>query len=615
MNDLKNHFDEDFYRSKYPDVDRNDVDCLKHYCIFGWREGRDPRADFSTTTYLDLYKDIADADINPFWHYIVVGIKEGRVTHHSGGTLTSIMNDLKNHFDGNFYRSKYPDVDRNDIDPLKHYCIFGWREGRDPKADFSTTTYLDLYRDELDKNINPFWHYIVTGRKEGRIAQHPSGIKAEILKNLLPLGIMVQQLKKSGRPPELLTEDIIEELVIKNNSDSTSCIVLSISHDNYKNIIGGTQLCIQLEEQQALQRGWTYLNVHPWQPLPILASTSNKNDPLVALVLNGQVIGCCYPSVLTAALQKVIDNKNLVVYTVIHSLLGHSIDYVKKWVRLNKNKRCWIWLHDFFTLCPSYSLQRNNISFCNAPELDSNACNICNYGDERVSHLAQMKDLFTNVLATIISPSEFTKKLWLSKLENDKYEVIVLPHMELKWTDCEKHPFAAIEKPISIGYLGGKVYHKGWYIFEKLVNMFGAHSKFKFYYFGNQTHQMTGVQNVNVSVSSSDPLSMVNAVAEIELDFVLNWAIWPETFSFTAHEAIAGGAHVLTNTISGNVASIVSKTEMGTIFNDENELFSFFNQGIVEQTAKKMRALNAARDCHPRFSEMTIPLLIKERTL
>ena len=145
--------------------------------------------------------------------------------------------------------------------------------------------------------------------------------------------------------------------------------------------------------------------------------------------------------------------------------------------------------------------------------------------------------------------------------------------------------------------------------------MFGAHSKFKFYYFGNQTNQMTGVQNVNVSVSSSDPLSMVNAVAEIELDFVLNWAIWPETFSFTAHEAIAGGAHVITNTISGNVASIVSKTEMGTIFNDENELFSFFKQGIVEQTAKKMRALNAARDCHPRFSEMTIPLLIKERTL
>jgi hypothetical protein len=282
---------------------------------------------------------------------------------------------------------------------------------------------------------------------------------------------------------------------------------------------------------------------------------------------------------------------------------------------LNQNKRCWIWLHDFFTLCPSYSLQRNNISFCNAPELESNACNICNYGDERVSHLAQMKDLFTNVSATIISPSEFTKKIWLSKLENHKYEVIVLPHMELKWIDFKKHSLEAIEKPISIGYLGSKVYHKGWYIFEKLVNLFGADSKFKFYYFGNQTNQMTRVQNINISVSVSDPLSMVNAVAEIELDFVLNWAMWPETFSFTAHEALAGGAHVLTNTNSGNVTSIVNQSKMGTIFNDENELLSFFSQGMIEQTAKKMRALNATRNCHPSFSEMTIPLLINERTL
>ena len=145
--------------------------------------------------------------------------------------------------------------------------------------------------------------------------------------------------------------------------------------------------------------------------------------------------------------------------------------------------------------------------------------------------------------------------------------------------------------------------------------LFGDHSKFKFYYFGNQTNQMTRVQNINISVSGSDPLSMVNAIAEIELDFVLNWAMWPETFSFTAHEALAGGAHVLTNTNSGNVTSIVNQSKMGTIFNDENELLSFFSQGMIEQTAKKMRALNATRNCHPSFSEMTIPLLINERTL
>jgi hypothetical protein len=59
----------------------------------------------------------------------------------------------------------------------------------------------------------------------------------------------------------------------------------------------------------------------------------------------------------------------------------------------------------------------------------------------------------------------------------------------------------------------------------------------------------------------------------------------------------------------------VSKTEMGTIFNDENELFSFFSLGMIDKTTKKMRSLNATRDCHLSFSEMTIPFLIKEHTL
>jgi hypothetical protein len=54
---------------------------------------------------------------------------------------------------------------------------------------------------------------------------------------------------------------------------------------------------------------------------------------------------------------------------------------------------------------------------------------------------------------------------------------------------------------------------------------------------------------------------------------------------------------------------------MGTIFNDEDELFSFFSHGMIDKTAKKMRSLNATRKCHPSFSEMTIPLLIKEHTL
>ena len=139
-------------------------------------------------------------------------------------------------------------------------------------------------------------------------------------------------------------------------------------------------------------------------------------------------------------------------------------------------------------------------------------------------------------------------------------------------------------------------------------------SMHKFYYFGNQKAFMEGLHNIHIDVSASDPLAMINAVSKTEIDFVLHWPTWPETFSFTAHEAIAGGAHVLTNAISGNVSAVVRETERGTILSDANELLSFFRDDKAEYTIKTIRTLNETSGCQPSFSDMTIPLLIKEHS-
>src|SRR6266511_1269046 len=45
-------------------------------------------------------------------------------------------------FDAEWYLSRYPDVAASGIDPLEHYCRYGWRRGRDPNRKFSTTLYV-----------------------------------------------------------------------------------------------------------------------------------------------------------------------------------------------------------------------------------------------------------------------------------------------------------------------------------------------------------------------------------------------------------------------------------------------------------------------------------------
>ena len=73
---------------------------------------------------------------------------------------------VKHAFDAAFYRATYPDL--QGADPLNHYLKSGWKEGRDPRPDFSTRYYLAAHPDVRDAGVNPFYHYVRSGKSEGR---------------------------------------------------------------------------------------------------------------------------------------------------------------------------------------------------------------------------------------------------------------------------------------------------------------------------------------------------------------------------------------------------------------------------------------------------------------
>ena len=71
-------FDPGYYLDQNPDVKAAGVDPYTHYTTYGWKEGRDPNAEFSTKDYLDANPDVAKAGINPLTHFETFGWKEGR---------------------------------------------------------------------------------------------------------------------------------------------------------------------------------------------------------------------------------------------------------------------------------------------------------------------------------------------------------------------------------------------------------------------------------------------------------------------------------------------------------------------------------------------------------
>ncbi len=71
-------------------------------------------------------------------------------------------------FDKNFYLFINQDVKKANMDPIVHYLVYGWREGRNPSPKFNTNLYLDAYPDVKKAGINPLLHYVLYGRNEGR---------------------------------------------------------------------------------------------------------------------------------------------------------------------------------------------------------------------------------------------------------------------------------------------------------------------------------------------------------------------------------------------------------------------------------------------------------------
>jgi len=69
----------------------------------------------------------------------------------------TLVRDVKQSelFDEKWYSKTYQDVAQSKYSAAYHYCNFGWKEGRDPSKNFSTTQYLLNHPQLIFRNMNP----------------------------------------------------------------------------------------------------------------------------------------------------------------------------------------------------------------------------------------------------------------------------------------------------------------------------------------------------------------------------------------------------------------------------------------------------------------------------
>lgn len=164
-------FDEKYYLEIYEDVRKSDINPLKHYIKNGWKEGRNPSESFNTNDYIQQNNILLNSKYSPLFHQIK------SLSNKQKATLSE-YNIIKRSglFDEKYYLQTYEDVKNANIEAIKHFMEFGWKEKRNPSDRFNTNFYLETYKDVKEANINPLIHYIKYGRKEERSIQPENNI-------------------------------------------------------------------------------------------------------------------------------------------------------------------------------------------------------------------------------------------------------------------------------------------------------------------------------------------------------------------------------------------------------------------------------------------------------
>jgi hypothetical protein len=193
------YFDPAWYRRQYPDAEAADINPVLHYIRQGEAAGHRPIGHFDpiwyrtayalpeagnalahfltrritgrfapnvelyAVPYLRPYRDDVAHGEDPFIHFLDDVWRGERDAFPDPAVLTAA-----GLLDQNYYLINGSDVQEAQLDPVVHFCRFGWREGRKPNIYFDVNWYLQTNPDVARMQINPVVHYAVEGELANR---------------------------------------------------------------------------------------------------------------------------------------------------------------------------------------------------------------------------------------------------------------------------------------------------------------------------------------------------------------------------------------------------------------------------------------------------------------
>ncbi|MEI8005440.1 MAG: glycosyltransferase, partial [Bacteroidota bacterium] len=224
-----------------------------------------------------------------------------------------------------------------------------------------------------------------------------------------------------------------------------------------------------------------------------------------------------------------------------------TINVINQIISLKEMYHCKITipLHDYFSICPSYTLLDNKFEFCNVPE----DLNVCSYCIKHVMHtsieyfnIKKWRDQWGRLLSisNIICFSLSSKKI-ISKsypfLDADKISMI--PHEVDYFTPIKINKTS---KDYCIGIPGSINIHKGSRVIISLINIIKKKQlkNLHLIIIGEFFDTEVDIKKYNevIITGKYQKADLMDLMRKYEIDLVFIPSIVPETFSYTTEETM-----------------------------------------------------------------------------
>lgn len=234
---------------------------------------------------------------------------------------------------------------------------------------------------------------------------------------------------------------------------------------------------------------------------------------------------------------------SLVMYPDIKNIIGLISD-----IKKHTSSKVIVPIHDFFPVCPSYTLLDETMTYCGVPN-DDERCNQClakNKGEfkifEKETDIRKWRETWQKLFEQsdeILCFSHSSKTIFSKAYPNFDDKIQVFPHdISGRYTKIYKHDNQ--NKQIRIGILGGINEAKGALVIQKLVKHIETN---------HLNAKVILIGQISIPITSPyfevtgryEKTKLAEIVKEKKITQFLIPSIWPETFSYTTDEIMQMG--------------------------------------------------------------------------